>query len=75
MLQEFINCLVDKNNSISGVSLYLVDKRVQEFLQIEDPLIIQKIVMMSFQGSAQPQTKVYTKLNIVDEYQNQKGFN
>jgi hypothetical protein len=32
MLQDFINCLVDKNNSISGVSLYLVDKRVQEFL-------------------------------------------
>jgi len=48
MLQDFLSCLVDKNNSISGVSLYLIDNRVQAFLQIEDPLIIQKIVMMSF---------------------------
>jgi len=48
MLQDFLGCLVDKNNSISGVILYLIDNRVQAFLQIEDPLIIQKIVMMSF---------------------------
>ena len=40
MLQDFMNCLVEKDNSISGVSLYLIDKRVQEFLQIEDPFII-----------------------------------
>ena len=47
---------------------YLMDKRVQKFLQIEDPNIIQKIFMMSFQQQ-QPTSKIYTTLNIIDEYQ------
>ena len=35
---------------------------------IDDPLILQRIVMMSLSSMTQPVSKVYTKLNIVDEY-------
>lgn len=64
-LQDFVNCLVAENT-------YMLDRRVQEFLMIDDPVILQKIVMMSlstnFLSSNQPISKVYTKLNIVDGY-------
>ena len=67
MLQDFMNCVVQKGNPAASETTFLVERRVQEFLQIDDPEVAQKIVMMSL--STEPTSKIYTELNIIDEYQ------
>jgi hypothetical protein len=66
LLEEFLNSLVKKKAKAN--TKYLLEKRVQEFLLIDDPQILKKIVMMSLEQKKDPISKVYTPLNIVDEY-------
>lgn len=68
LLEDFINNLVNKKQNNKVNTKYLLDKRVQQFLLIDDPQIVQKIVMMSLEQKNRPTSKVYTPLNIVDEY-------
>ena len=73
-LEEFLNRLIFTPNLFGGSQkTYLLDKRVQEFLQIEDPQILKKLVLMSLSQNQEPVSKVYTKLNIIDEYRNKKN--
>ena len=71
-LEQFLNMLVNQKESTFGGGLkspYLTEKRVQEFLQISDAEILMKIRLMQMSSNSEPISKVYTKLNIIDEYQ------
>jgi tRNA A37 N6-isopentenylltransferase MiaA len=74
MLEEFLNRLIFTPNLFGGKQkTYLLDERVQEFMQIDDPKILKKLVLMSLSQNQEPVSKVYTKLNIIDEYQTSKS--
>lgn len=69
MLQDFMSCVVQKGNPAAGETTFLIERRVQEFIQIDDPEVAQKILMMSL--TTEPTSKIYTELKIIDEYQTQ----
>mmetsp|Transcript_4469 Transcript_4469/g.6655 ORF Transcript_4469/g.6655 Transcript_4469/m.6655 type:complete len:295 (+) Transcript_4469:362-1246(+) len=67
LLEDFINTLIRIQPPTEEFNPYLLDSRVQEFLQLEE--MTQKLFMMSLSCNNEPTAKIYSKPQIVDEYQ------
>lgn len=79
LLEEFLNCIVSTKNKQPDGKLYMIDMRLQEFVNVNDPTIKKRLHLMSLSdfgslssgglfGQDKPVSKVYTPLNIIDGY-------
>mmetsp|Transcript_220 Transcript_220/g.404 ORF Transcript_220/g.404 Transcript_220/m.404 type:complete len:502 (+) Transcript_220:931-2436(+) len=68
-LEAFLNALTRLNADV--LEQYVLDRRVQEFLKIEDAQLQQQLLLTSltFNQNQEPKTVIYAKLNVVDDYQ------
>lgn len=81
LLEDFLACLCSIKQKQPDGKMYLVDERLQEFINMDDASIRKRLHLMSlsdFGGGGmfgqldQPVSKVYTTLNIIDGYQQRK---
>lgn len=79
LLEDFLRCIISTKNKQPDGKFYLIDRRLQEFMNIDDAHIQKRIHLMSLSdfgglggspfGKDKPTSKVYTTLNIIDGYQ------